>query len=62
MSPFLLCRRYDDISLHATMQTRFAIENHMTPMWQTALNNTKILRSQFGTKYDRSEARNNTGA
>jgi hypothetical protein len=40
------------------MQTRFAIENHMTPMWQTALNVNKILRSQFGRKYDRSEARN----
>jgi hypothetical protein len=40
------------------MQTRFGIENQMTPMWQSAPNATKILRSQFGRKYDRREARN----
>ena len=52
--------RYDDNSPHATMEAKFSNGNLMTSLRQSRLNLVDIVRQQFGTKCDESEARNIT--
>ena len=53
-----MCYRYDGYLVRATIAARLTIKNRMTPTWQSEVNLTKIVRCQFGTRCDGSEARN----